>query len=220
MPVLDAPGNNPPDGNNGKYTCQMAISWPIRPGFFGQASPLSFPDTSAGGIALIKQFAATWAEPFRSLAHSIPDDTDVKFLELYDWPPPKGLRTAGHVALVGDALHPMAMCTFGPPPKSTSIPQRNDPLTPAPEIQIAAKAPTTPSSTSSTSPSSSCPTSSPPPPLTRQRRPHPSARPSTNTKTAPSAAPAPRCSPRARPPSTPTIGHASPTRARCSAAVP
>ena len=88
----------------------MTVSWPIRPGFFGQAAPIVFPATSEGGIALIKEFASTWAEPFRSLAHRLPSDTDVKALELYDWPPPKGLRTAGHVALVGDALHPMAMC--------------------------------------------------------------------------------------------------------------
>ncbi|KAG7290104.1 hypothetical protein NEMBOFW57_000099 [Staphylotrichum longicolle] len=106
--VLDAPSNTP-EGNGGKYSCQMVVSWPIRDGFFNQTAPIVFPETSAGGIALIKKFADTWAEPFRSLAHSIPSDTDVKYLELYDWPPPKGLRTTGHVALVGDALHPMAM---------------------------------------------------------------------------------------------------------------
>ncbi|KAK3296457.1 uncharacterized protein B0H64DRAFT_461636 [Chaetomium fimeti] len=106
--VLDAP-NNTPEGNGGKYTCQMVVSWPIREGFFNQAAPIAFPETSEGGIALIKTFAETWAEPFRSLALSIPVDTEVKSLELYDWPPPKGLRTKGHVALAGDALHPMAM---------------------------------------------------------------------------------------------------------------
>ncbi|KAL2127911.1 hypothetical protein VTI74DRAFT_9999 [Chaetomium olivicolor] len=106
--ILDAPGNTP-SGNGGKYTCQIVVSWPIREGFFNSASPIPLPETSEGGIALIKQFAETWAEPFRSLAFSIPGDTDVKFLDLYDWPPPKGLRTAGHVALAGDALHPMAM---------------------------------------------------------------------------------------------------------------
>jgi hypothetical protein len=88
----------------------MVISWPIRAGFFNQATPIVYPETSAGGIELIKTFAETWAEPFRTLAHSIPSDTEVKALELYDWPPPKGLRTTGHAVLVGDALHPMSMC--------------------------------------------------------------------------------------------------------------
>lgn len=89
------------------------MSWPIRNGFFNQPSPIDFPATSAGRVELIKKFADKWAEPFRPLAHSIqPSTTEVKCLELYDWPPPKGLRTNGRVALVGDALHPMAMCKF------------------------------------------------------------------------------------------------------------
>ncbi|SPQ26252.1 57e1c60d-fe88-4d64-b93a-0dd28c76ff4e [Thermothielavioides terrestris] len=106
--ILDAPGNSP-EGNGGKYTCQLVVSWPIRDGFFNHRSPIPFPETDAGGIELMKKFADTWAEPFRTLAHRIPDDTPVKYLTLHDWPPPKGLRTTGHVALVGDALHPMAM---------------------------------------------------------------------------------------------------------------
>lgn len=88
----------------------MVVSWPVRGGFFNQTSPIAFPDTNEGCIELIKKFAGTWAEPFRSLVQSIPADTEVKCLELSDWPPPKDLRTTGHVALVGDAFHPMAMC--------------------------------------------------------------------------------------------------------------
>ncbi|KAL2142538.1 hypothetical protein VTI28DRAFT_1041 [Corynascus sepedonium] len=106
--VLDAPGNTP-EGNGGKYTCQMVVSWPVRDGFFNQPKPIDFPETNESRVELIKKFAATWADPFRTVALSIPDNTDVKSLELYDWPPPKGLRTTGHVALVGDALHPMVM---------------------------------------------------------------------------------------------------------------
>jgi hypothetical protein len=88
----------------------MVFSWPIRAGFFGEPAPIAFPETPEGRIALIKRLAETWAEPFRSLALGIPADAEAKSLELYDWPPPKGLRTTGHVALAGDALHPMAMC--------------------------------------------------------------------------------------------------------------
>ncbi|KAL2189213.1 FAD/NAD(P)-binding domain-containing protein [Thermothelomyces heterothallicus CBS 203.75] len=106
--VLDAPGNAS-EGNGGKYTYQMVFSWPVRDGFFNQPAPIEFPETNEGRIELIKKFAKTWADPFRSLALSIPSDTEVKSLELYDWPPPKGLRTTGNVALVGDALHPMVM---------------------------------------------------------------------------------------------------------------
>jgi hypothetical protein len=88
----------------------MVVSWPIRAGFFNRATPIAYPETSAGGIELIKTLAETWAEPFRTLAHGIPSDTEVKALELYDWPPPKGLHTTGHAVLAGDALHPMSMC--------------------------------------------------------------------------------------------------------------
>lgn len=88
----------------------MVVSWPVRDGFLNDASPLVFPDTDPEKIGLIRRLADTWAEPFRSLAHSIPADTEVKCLELSDWAPPTGLRTTGHVALVGDAMHAMVMC--------------------------------------------------------------------------------------------------------------
>ncbi|KAK3340012.1 hypothetical protein B0T25DRAFT_574885 [Lasiosphaeria hispida] len=105
--ILDAPGS--PKENQDKYVCQIAVSWPVRDGFFGAPSPIPFPSTAQGGVELVKRFATTWAEPFRSLVGKIPENTDIKFLELYDWTPPKDLRGAGRVALVGDAFHPMAM---------------------------------------------------------------------------------------------------------------
>ncbi|KAK4183982.1 hypothetical protein QBC35DRAFT_77046 [Podospora australis] len=107
--TLDAPGNNTPGGTT--YTCQIVVSWPIRKGFFGSAEPIDFPEGGdEAGVVLFKKFSATWAEPFRSLALSIPETTtEVKCLDLYDWPPPKDLRTRGSLALLGDALHPMAM---------------------------------------------------------------------------------------------------------------
>ncbi|KAK0736459.1 hypothetical protein B0T21DRAFT_411636 [Apiosordaria backusii] len=105
--TLDAPGNGT---GSDTYTCQIVVSWPIRDNFFNSASPIPFPETNLESIQLIKTFASTWAEPFRSLALQIPEQTtEVKCLDLYDWPPPKNLRTAGKVVLVGDALHPMAM---------------------------------------------------------------------------------------------------------------
>jgi hypothetical protein len=125
--VLDAPGNTNNaglEGSNSRYTCQIVVSWPVRDGFFNQASPIAFPDTSKGGIDLIKKFAETWAEPFRSLVHSIPDGAEAKFLELSDWPPPTDLRSTGHVALIGDAFHPMVMCKQPNHPANRAIPSR------------------------------------------------------------------------------------------------
>ncbi|KAH0433893.1 FAD binding domain-containing protein [Colletotrichum camelliae] len=107
LSMLDAPGNN--DDSSGKYSCQMCISWPDRPGFLGKPEPTGFPETNAGRLDLIRSFAGGWSEPFRSLALGIPADTDVKQLELFDYPPPKGLRSSGRVVLMGDAFHAMAM---------------------------------------------------------------------------------------------------------------
>jgi hypothetical protein len=78
----------------------MVVSWPVRTGFLGRAEPLAIPESDAERIALI------------SVARCVAPDASVKALELYDWPPPEGLRTQGHVALVGDAVHPMTMCTY------------------------------------------------------------------------------------------------------------
>ncbi|EFQ25974.1 FAD binding domain-containing protein [Colletotrichum graminicola] len=105
--MLGAPGNN--DESTGQYSCQMCISWPNRPGFLGKQEPTDYPQTNAGKIELIKSFAEGWSEPFRGIALGIPHDTDVKQLDLYDYPPPKGLRSKGRVVLMGDAFHAMAM---------------------------------------------------------------------------------------------------------------
>lgn len=110
--VLDAPGNDNEPNKSRIYSCQVIVSWPVREGFFGSPSPITVPETDEGCISLIKTFASTWSEPFRSLILNIPPGTETKRLNLSDWPPPRGLRTSGSVALVGDAMHPMAMCEF------------------------------------------------------------------------------------------------------------
>ncbi|KAK3490273.1 uncharacterized protein B0T23DRAFT_320116 [Neurospora hispaniola] len=56
-----------------------------------------------------KQYPKYQIPPFKSLVYNAPAGTEVKRLDLTDWAPPKGLRSRGRVALVGDALHPMAM---------------------------------------------------------------------------------------------------------------
>ena len=109
--VLDSPGNHPPGTQcDTRYILQLIISWPFRSGFFDRLSPTPFPATKEDSLKLIRTFAGSWAEPFHSLANSIPPGSEVKHLELYDWLPPKQVHDVGNVALVGDAFHPMSMC--------------------------------------------------------------------------------------------------------------
>lgn len=104
--VLDAPGN----GDTDTYGWQMVTSWPVKPGFPDNPSPIVPPETSEERRKLVRTFARTWAQTFRSFVESFPEDTEVKALELADWPPPRGLRTKDRLLLIGDALHAMAMC--------------------------------------------------------------------------------------------------------------
>ncbi|SPO01428.1 related to FAD binding domain protein [Cephalotrichum gorgonifer] len=92
-----------------KYSCQLVVSWPSRPGFFGSPEPIEFPATNAGRVELLRTFAQTWAEPFRGMALGVRGATEIKTLEMYDCVPPKGLRSSGRVVLMGDAMHQMTM---------------------------------------------------------------------------------------------------------------
>ncbi|KAH6695280.1 FAD binding domain-containing protein [Plectosphaerella plurivora] len=121
--VLDAPGNNSPGTDatshtgdsappaTGEYTCQVVISWPYRKSFgWGSApGPLDFPSTPEGTIDLIKAFAETWAEPFKSIARGVSENSELKHLELTDYVPAEGQRTSGRAVLMGDAFHAMTM---------------------------------------------------------------------------------------------------------------
>ncbi|KAF4982459.1 hypothetical protein FZEAL_1913 [Fusarium zealandicum] len=105
--LLDAPGNH----SNGThpYVCQMCVSWPYRGGFFNSPSPIEIPAVNEEKHRLIRSFAETWAEPFRSLALGVPADAEIKPLAPQDFPPPQGLHTTGRAVLMGDAIHAMAM---------------------------------------------------------------------------------------------------------------
>ncbi|KAK4210199.1 hypothetical protein QBC37DRAFT_475158 [Rhypophila decipiens] len=108
--MLDAPGSNA--NQDGKYTCQIVVSWPLRSGFFGTEAIINCLSTNEERLGLIQRFAQTWAEPFRSLALDIPPGTEVKPVDLHDWPPPLVSTSrikASNVTLMGDAFHPMAM---------------------------------------------------------------------------------------------------------------
>ncbi|KAK1762504.1 putative FAD-dependent monooxygenase [Phialemonium atrogriseum] len=105
--ILDAPANN--DERSDMYTCQIVVSWPFRPGFLGNPSPTPVPPTNEGRLDLLCILAKTWAEPFQSLVLGIPPGTEVKTLDLADWPPPRGAHGTDRVVLMGDAFHTMTM---------------------------------------------------------------------------------------------------------------
>lgn len=94
------------------YAWQMVTSWPLRPGFQGRPTLTVPPATNEERLELVRTLTRTWAEPFRSFIRSLPGDTEVKALELVDWPPPRGFRTKDRVLLMGDAFHAMAMCAY------------------------------------------------------------------------------------------------------------
>lgn len=122
--VLDAPGNspdNPPDS----YNLQICLSWPYRDGYLGREKQVCVPDTQEDRRKLFLEFAASYAEPFRSVMGAITDDTEIRTVDLSDWPPPKGLHTTGNAVLMGDSLHHMAMCKS---PGSCPSPSVSNPL--------------------------------------------------------------------------------------------
>lgn len=104
--VLDAPS----DENAQNYVAQIVVSWSHRKGFLNLDNPLATPSSNTARLSLLKSFTETWAEPFHSLVLNLPDSTELKPLELADWLPPSDAHGTGNVVLVGDALHPMAMC--------------------------------------------------------------------------------------------------------------
>ncbi|KAM5369407.1 hypothetical protein ACJZ2D_009021 [Fusarium nematophilum] len=105
--LLDAPGNYTDTSH--PYVCQICVSWPYRDGFFNSPSPIEIPEANEEKLKLVKSFAETWADPFRSLVLRIPSDAELKGLSPQDFPPPKGLHTTGRAVLMGDAIHAMAM---------------------------------------------------------------------------------------------------------------
>ncbi|RFU72369.1 fad binding domain-containing [Trichoderma arundinaceum] len=106
--VLDVPGNQV-DSNPDIFSCQLHVSWPYHPG--SGAAALAVPATNKERYELMRSFAKTWAEPFRSLVlNNVYPETEIKRLDVLDWAPPKGLRSKGQVVLMGDAFHLMSMC--------------------------------------------------------------------------------------------------------------
>lgn len=73
---------------------------------------MEVPGNDAARVALMKDFAEGWKEPFRGLVMSLAEDTAVKELVVEDYLPEHGIgeKGEGRVALVGDAGHAMTIC--------------------------------------------------------------------------------------------------------------
>jgi hypothetical protein len=107
---LDAPDNV---GNNtGKYACQIILSWPYRPDFYGQQDPIDVPSSNEERYKLFKDMSKSWAEPFKTLVDGVTEATDFKEVKLQDWAPTRDLRSNGRAVVMGDAMHLMTMCKF------------------------------------------------------------------------------------------------------------
>jgi 2-polyprenyl-6-methoxyphenol hydroxylase-like FAD-dependent oxidoreductase len=97
------------EGKEGTYYCQIMTSWPYRAGFAGRADPTEVPNTKTGQRSWMKFLAEDWAEPFRSVVHNIPQDSEVMPIHLADWLPRRTTAFDGRVVLLGDAAHSMVM---------------------------------------------------------------------------------------------------------------
>ncbi|KAF2227841.1 hypothetical protein BDZ85DRAFT_254975 [Elsinoe ampelina] len=110
--VLSTPSMNEGRvGLEGKYECQVMVAWPYREGFLGRMEPVEVPRTSKERLALLREITNDWCEPFKSLVHAVPEDTDLQEVKLEDWLPPAGdwNNFDGKVTLMGDAAHAMVM---------------------------------------------------------------------------------------------------------------
>ncbi|RAQ58697.1 FAD binding domain protein [Aspergillus flavus] len=98
---LDTP-NNFSDSTD-KYHCQLIVSW-------ADSKGIDVPKSNAERLALMKSLTTNWADPFRSLIHQIPDETEVVSIRVADWIfSPRRQRGHPRVVLVGDSAHTMTM---------------------------------------------------------------------------------------------------------------
>lgn len=104
--------------------CQLLISWPLKEGFLGKEEVTHTPECQSERLALMKEIADGWCEPFKSFVLDFPEETEVKVVRLEDWVPGSDGRVwdnrNGRVTLVGDAAHAMTMCKFLPSSSTTS----------------------------------------------------------------------------------------------------
>lgn len=58
----------------------------------------------------MKELTANWVEPFRSLVHNLPDDSEARSIHIQDWIFTPGERPHPRVVMMGDSAHTMTMC--------------------------------------------------------------------------------------------------------------
>ena len=103
---LDTPTNNSREDKDTR-TCQIFMSWPLRP----ENGLGEVPETAAERLAFMKRLSTEWAEPFRGIIQAMPAGTAPVTLRLEDWLPEDWSdgELDGSVTLVGDAAHAMTM---------------------------------------------------------------------------------------------------------------
>ncbi|GKZ23611.1 hypothetical protein AbraIFM66951_009886 [Aspergillus brasiliensis] len=100
--ILDNP-NNFAESSKDKYECQIIISW-------ADSKEIVVPSDNRERIALMKSLTANWAEPFRTLVHRLPEDTEARSIRIADWMfRPLQNRSHPRVVLMGDSAHTMTM---------------------------------------------------------------------------------------------------------------
>ena len=109
---FSSPKQGEREQGEGQWEGQFSISYPYRAGFWGKDQPMEVPGSDTERVALMKNFAGEWKEPFRRLVMSLAEDTAVKELAVEDYLPENGAgeKGEGKVALVGDAGHAMTIC--------------------------------------------------------------------------------------------------------------
>jgi 2-polyprenyl-6-methoxyphenol hydroxylase-like FAD-dependent oxidoreductase len=58
----------------------------------------------------MKELTANWVEPFRSLVHNLPNDSEARAIRIQDWIFSPGKCLHPRVAMMGDSAHTMTMC--------------------------------------------------------------------------------------------------------------
>ena len=108
--MLQAP-QSPQDGDE-NFVYQVCISGSTDKEPFRTIANGTDRATNDERLTVIRNTAQDFAEPFRSFLSLVPNDANVKQLDLDDWAFPNNSSATGSITLVGDAAHAMTMCKY------------------------------------------------------------------------------------------------------------
>ena len=108
--MLQAP-QSPQDGDE-SFVYQVCISGSTDKEPFRTIANGTDRATNDERLTVIRNTAQDFAEPFRSFLSLVPNDANVKQLDLDDWAFPNDSSATGSITLVGDAAHAMTMCKY------------------------------------------------------------------------------------------------------------